>query len=92
MIKTFRCEETALIRSGHRSKRFRNIETVARRKLRMLETAATIDDLKAPPGNRLHLLSGDRQGQHSISINDLWRICFEWRDGDAYDVEIVDYH
>lgn len=65
---------------------------VARRKLRMVHAARDIRDLRVPPGNRLERLSGDREGQYSIRINDQYRVCFEWRDGDAYDVEIVDYH
>lgn len=92
MIKTFRCKETEQISLGHHSRRFRNIENVARRKLRMIQAAAKLEDLKAPPGNRLEALVGNRDGQHSIRINDQWRICFAWRDGDAYDAEIVDYH
>ena len=92
MIKTFRCQETERISLGHHSRRFGNIETVARRKLRMIEAATKLEDLKAPPANRLEALSGDRNGQHSTRINDQWRICFVWRAGDAYGVEIVDYH
>ena len=92
MIKAFRCHETAQIHSGRPSKRFGNIEQVARRKLRMIEAAVMLYDLKAPPGNRLEALTGNRKGQHSIRVNDQWRICFEWRDGNAYNVEIVDYH
>jgi proteic killer suppression protein len=65
---------------------------VARRKLQMLDSAVRLDDLKVPPGNKLHLLVGDRAGQHAIRINDQFRICFIWRDGDAHDVEITDYH
>jgi proteic killer suppression protein len=65
---------------------------VAHRKLTQLHNARDLNDLRAPPGNRLEALSGDREGQHSIRINDQWRLCFEWRDGDAYGVEIVDYH
>lgn len=65
---------------------------MALRKLRMLDAAGSLDDLRVPPGNRLERLRGDRQGQHSIRINDQWRICFPWRGGDAHDVEIVDYH
>ena len=68
------------------------MEQVARRKLRQLDSATELRDLASPPGNRLEALRGDRIGQHSIRINDRWRICFAWRDGDAYDVEIVDYH
>lgn len=64
----------------------------ANRKLMQIHNARSLDDLRAPPGNRLERLTGDRKGQHSIRINDQWRICFRWREGDAYDVEIVDYH
>lgn len=77
MIKTFRCDETERLSLGHRSRRFGNIEAVARRKLRMIQVAAKLDDLRAPPGNRLEALTGDRKGQHSIRINDQWRVCFE---------------
>ena len=69
-----------------------DLVAAARRKLRWLDSAATLRDLASPPGNRLEALSGDRQGQHSIRINDQWRICFRWSDGGAEDVEIVDYH
>jgi proteic killer suppression protein len=69
-----------------------DIVKVAYRKLMQIHNARTLDDLRAPPGNRLEALSGGRKGQHSIRINDQWRLCFRWRDGDAYDVEIVDYH
>ena len=72
--------------------RFRSIERVARRKLLFLHQAQRLEELKVPPGNRLEALKGDRKGQHSIRINDQWRICFRWKDGDAFDVEIVDYH
>jgi len=68
------------------------VQNVALRKLRMLDAATRLDDLRVPPGNRLERLRGDRSGQHSIRINDQWRICFRWDSGDAYDVEIVDYH
>jgi proteic killer suppression protein len=71
---------------------FRAIERQARRKLLLLNGAASLDDLRSPPGNRLEALKGDRRGQHSIRINDQWRICFVWRDGGVEDVEIVDYH
>ena len=70
----------------------RDIQQVALRKLRMINNAKNINDLRIPPANRLKKLSGNREGQHSIRINDQWRICFIWRDGDAYDVEITDYH
>lgn len=69
-----------------------DIVKVANRKLMQLHNARTLEDLRAPPGNRLEALSGGRKGQHSIRINDQWRVCFIWRDGDAHDVEIVDYH
>jgi proteic killer suppression protein len=69
-----------------------DIQRVALRKLRQLDAAMALDDLRAPPGNRLEKLRGAREGQHRILVNDQWRLCFEWRDGDAYDVEIVDYH
>jgi len=69
-----------------------DIVKVANRKLMQIHNARTIEDLRAPPGNRLEALSGNRKGQHSVRINDQWRVCFVWRDGDAHDVEIVDYH
>jgi proteic killer suppression protein len=72
--------------------RLRNVERPARRKLLYLHRARTLDDLMVPPGNRLEALKGDRRGQYSMRINERWRVCFGWRDGDAYDVEIVDYH
>lgn len=92
MIKTFRSRETEGLARREPQKRFRNIESVARRKLRQLDAATELRDLTSPPGNRLEALRGDRQGQYSIRINDQWRICFSWREGNAYDVEIVDYH
>lgn len=72
--------------------RFRAFERIARRKLLLLHRAKVLDDLRVPPGNRLEALRGNRKGQHSIRINDQWRICFLWAQGDAHDVEIVDYH
>lgn len=72
--------------------RFRAIERVVRRKLMMLNAATRLDDLRSPPGNRLEVLHGDRAGQHSIRINEQWRLCFVWRDGDAFSVEIADYN
>ncbi|MGC2474585.1 MAG: type II toxin-antitoxin system RelE/ParE family toxin [Candidatus Sulfotelmatobacter sp.] len=92
MIKSFRCSETERLHRRLPSRRFRAIERVARRKLRQIESATELRDLAAPPGNYLEALRGDRKGEHSIRINDQWRICFVWRGGDAYDVEIVDYH
>jgi proteic killer suppression protein len=73
-------------------RRFRAFERQARRKLLLLNTATSASDLRVPPGNRLEALAGNRAGQHSIRINKRWRICFRWQNGDAYDVEIVDYH
>ena len=78
--------------NGFRVRRFINMERVARRKLAQLDAAATLDFLRVPPGNRLEALSGDRRGLYSIRINEQWRLCFRFIDGDAYDVEIVDYH
>ena len=93
MIKSFRSRETERIWKGAVSRRLpRDIQQVARRKLRMLNNARDIVDLRVPPANRLERLKGERRAQHSIRINDQWRVCFVWRDGDAYDVEIVDYH
>ena len=92
MIRTFRCSDTAALARGERIRRFESISAVARRKLRQLEIAARLDDLRVPPGNRLEALRGDRQGQYSIRINDQWRICFRWTAAGAEDVEIVDYH
>ncbi|MEE4608331.1 MAG: type II toxin-antitoxin system RelE/ParE family toxin [Desulfobacteraceae bacterium] len=92
MIRSFKCPDTAGLAKGNRVKRFVNIATIARRKLRQLEIAANIDDLRIPPGNRLEALKGDRTGQHSIRINQQWRICFHWTEAGSEDVEIVDYH
>jgi proteic killer suppression protein len=93
MIESFKCKETEKIFRRFYSRRLPiDIQPVAFRKLRMLNRSATLLDLSFPPGNRLEALSGDRKGQHSIRINERWRICFTWRDGNAYDVEIIDYH
>lgn len=92
MIKSFRDDATAQLFAGDRVKRWVNIETVAMRKLAMLNRAGRLDDLRIPPANRLEALKGDRAGQHSIRINDQFRVCFEWNEGDAHNVEIVDYH
>ena len=93
MILGFADTETESVWEGAFSRRLpAAIQPVARRKLRMLAAAASLDDLRAPPGNRLEALKGDRRGEFSIRINDQWRICFRWRDGDAFDVTIVDYH
>jgi len=93
MIRNFRSRETERIWSGVRSKRLpQDIQQIARRKLRMLHNARSLNDLRVPPANRLEALKGDRSGQHSIRINGQWRICFVWMDGDAVSVEIADYH
>ncbi|MEX0900437.1 MAG: type II toxin-antitoxin system RelE/ParE family toxin [Gammaproteobacteria bacterium] len=93
MIRAFKDNEAEMIWAGRRSRRLPNdIQSTARRKLRMLNSAQSLDDLKIPPNNRLETLKGDRRGQLSIRINDQWRLCFRWRDGDVWDVEIVDYH
>ena len=92
MIKSFRCADTEALSKGDHVRRFVNIAAVARRKLRQLEIAGRLDDLKVPPGNRLEALKGDRAGQYSIRINDQWRVCFRWTEAGAEDVEIVDYH
>ena len=92
MIKSFKCADTQALSRGERVKRFANITDVARRKLRQLEIAAMLDDLRVPPGNRLEALKGDRTGQYSIRVNDQFRVCFRWKDAGAEDVEIVDYH
>lgn len=92
MIRSFRCRDTEKLAGDVSVRRFRAIERAARRKLEMLAAAVRLDDLRVPPGNRLETLKGDRTGQHSIRINEQWRLCFQWSDGDAFDVEIVDYH
>jgi proteic killer suppression protein len=93
VIRGFRDRETESVWKGDISRRLpQDIQSVARRKLRMLNNARTLNDLRVPPANRLEALHGKRNGQHSIRINDQWRICFVWKDGDAHDVEIVDYH
>jgi len=93
VIRSFRCRETEKVWSGEVSRKFPgDIQDRALRKLRQLDAAGTSDDLRNPPGNRLEVLKGNRKGQMSLRINDQWRICFVWADGDAADVEIVDYH
>jgi toxin HigB-1 len=92
MILGFVDRDTERLFRLERVVRFQAIERAALRKLAMLDAAVRIEDLKAPPGNRLEVLKGDRSGQWSIRVNDQWRICFRWRDGHAADVELVDYH
>ena len=92
MIRSFKCGDTEALSKGARVKRFANIAAIARRKLRQLEIAGRLEDLRIPPGNRLEALKGDRAGQYSIRINDQWRVCFRWTKAGAEDVEIVDYH
>ena len=92
MIRSFSCRDTEALARGDRVNRFVNIEAAARRKLRQLEVATRLDDLRVPPGNRLQPLKGPRTGQFSIRINDQWRLCFRWASDGAHDVEIVGYH
>jgi proteic killer suppression protein len=93
MIQSFADAETALIWAGRRSRKLPfDIQATALRKLRLLNQAQSVSDLRAPPGNRLEALKGERAGQHSLRINDQWRICFAWREGAPSDVQIVDYH
>ena len=91
-IISFKCRETQDLFLGKRVNRFVNVEAVAMRKLAMLHRASTLDDLRVPPGNRLEALRGNRSGQHSIRVNDQFRVCFRWRSNGPQDVEIVDYH
>ena len=92
MIESFKCKETKKIFARQFSKKLPvNIQQIAFRKLRMLNRCSTVQDLRVPAANRFEALSGERKGQHSISINDQWRICFKWQDGNTYHVEIVDY-
>lgn len=92
MIKTFKCAETEALFNRQRVRRFVNVEAAARRRLEQLSQAGRLDDLRVPPGNRLEALKGDRAGQHSIRVNDQFRVCFRWTDTGAEDVEITDYH
>lgn len=91
-IRSFLCADTEALYEGRKPRRFRSIETVAQRKLQMLEDAEELRDLASPPGNRLEALKDDRKGQHSIRINDQWRVCFVWTATGPENVEIVDYH
>lgn len=92
MIKSFADKATGKLANRERVRKFAAIERAALRKLEMIKAANALDDLRVPPGNRLEALKGDRAGQHSIRINDQYRICFRWQDGEAHDVEICDYH
>jgi proteic killer suppression protein len=92
MIQSFKCSDTEALFHSWAVVRFRNIERVARRKLLQLHAATELASLRVPPGNQLEALRGDRKGQHSIRINDQWRVCFVWRVDGAHQVEIVDYH
>ncbi len=92
MIRSFRSREAEQIHASQKVKRFKAVERVAQRRLRQLDIAVELRDLASPPGNHLEELKGDRKGEYSIRIHDQWRICFVWRDGNAYDVDIVDYH
>jgi proteic killer suppression protein len=92
VIRTFRCPDTERLFHREPVRRFKPIERPAQRKLDMLDAAPDLRTLATLPGNRLEQLKGDRKGQHSVRINDQWRVCFRWRDGYSYEVEIVDYH
>jgi proteic killer suppression protein len=93
MIRTFACKETEKLFHGRFSVRLpQDVQRISQRKLKQLNAAATLDFLRSPPGNRLEQLSGNRDGQWSIRINDQWRICFRWEDGNVFDAEITDYH
>jgi proteic killer suppression protein len=92
VIRSFRDKDVEALFNDQSVRRFKAIGRPARRKLLYLHRARVLDDLKAPPGNQLEALKGDRKGQHCIRINDQWRVCFAWRSSDAHDVEIVDYH
>jgi toxin HigB-1 len=92
LIRSFAGRDTERLYNREKVTRFRSFERISPRKLRMIDAAVTVTDLRVPPGNRLEKLKGDREGQWSIRINDQWRICFRWEEGDALDVEIADYH
>ena len=92
MIKTFKCKNTEKLFDDNDAKKFRSISRAARLKLEVLNAAVSLNSLRVPPGNRLEQLKGDRKGQHSIRINNQWRVCFVWKNENAFDVEIVDYH
>lgn len=92
MLKIFQCHDTASLFNGKRVARFVNFERAALRKLEQLDLALTVEDMRSPPGNRQEALKGNRAGQWSVRINDQWRVCFRFKNGNALDVEIVDYH
>lgn len=92
MIQSFKCQKTEALFKIGKTKHFTAIQAVAERKLQMLDSAVTLDFLRSPPGNRLEALAGDRVGQHSIGVNEQWRICFVWTELGPWNVEIVDYH
>ncbi|MNO86001.1 Toxin HigB-1 [compost metagenome] len=92
MIRSFNCDETKALFTTGKARRWSDIKSVAERKLAMLDAAKELRDLRSPPGNRLELLQGNRAGQHSIRVNDQWRICFAWTEDGPINVEIVDYH
>ena len=92
MIRSFACKDTENLFCGKPCRRWRDVRNVVERKLQLLDSAASLDALRSPPGNRLEALQGDRSGQHSIRVNRQWRICFVWSDAGVFDVEIVDYH
>ena len=92
MIYSFSCRDTQALFEGKSPRKFKSFLSVAQRKLAQLDAAQSLEFLKSPPGNHLEILRGDRRGQHSIRINDQWRICFMWHDGHAHHVEIIDYH
>ena len=92
MIRSFAEKDTEALFNDRAVRRFQAFERQARRKLLLLHNATHLDELRVPPGNRLEILRGSRSGQHSVRINEQWRLCFRWKDGDAWDVEIVDYH
>lgn len=92
MIKSFRCKHTEALYHGKRARKFESCSDQAEKRLEILDNAKTLDDLKALPSNRFEALGGDRGGQYSIRVNQQWRVCFEWQDDDACNVEIVDYH
>jgi proteic killer suppression protein len=92
MIKSFSCKHTQQLFEGRCAKQFRAFQAQAERKLQLLDSAATVEFLRSPPGNRLEALKGDRAGYYSLRINDQWRLCFRFKNGDAHAVEIIDYH